>query len=524
MKKHILKLIAVLLAVVLLSGCSSFGMPVSFGQMEYARPDVTALEQKLNAVNEMLPEAKSAKQIMDSFYDFYYDYLAFATNYSLAYIHYCQDLTDIYWEQEYNYCMEHTTWVDAGYDQLLYDLADSPFVEDLESDQYFGADFFDEYQGDSMWDDTLIKLMEQEDALLSEYYALSAEHADGSEAYLNGTGAKIAAVFVELVALRQEIAEYAGYPDYPGFAYDFYHIRDYTPQQAWDYMEDIRQELTPLYRQTAELEHWALAYEECTQAQTLAFVSGLSHNMGGVIKEAYDTMLRFDLYDITRSEKKYDASFELYLYSYSLPFVFVNSAGQVRDKLTLTHEFGHFCRDYASYGYALSIDVMEVFSQGMENLSLFYAPDGEQLRQLRLQDSLNVFVEQAAYASFEQQVYDLKGEKLTVEAVDALYAKVMEDFGMDIWGVSGRDYVMIPHIFISPLYLISYIVSNDAALQLYQMEAAQSGAGLEAYVRCLSTQEQYFLAFAKENGLESPFAPGRLEAIRKTFEDALLTK
>ena len=181
MKKHILKLIAVLLAVVLLSGCSSFGMPVPFGQMEYARPDVTALEQKLNAVNEMLPEAKSAKQIMDSFYDFYYDYLAFATNYSLAYIHYCQDLTDIYWEQEYNYCMEHTTWVDAGYDQLLYDLADSPFVEDLESDQYFGADFFDEYQGDSMWDDTLIKLMEQEDALLSEYYALSAEEFDGTE-------------------------------------------------------------------------------------------------------------------------------------------------------------------------------------------------------------------------------------------------------------------------------------------------------------------------------------------------------
>lgn len=524
MKRRFLKLIAVLLAVVLLSGCSSFGMPVPFGEMKYVRPDATALEQKLNAVNEILPEAKSAKQIMDRFYDFYYDYLDFITNYSLSYIHYCQDLTDIYWEQEYNYCMEHTTWVDAGYDQLLYDLADSPFVAELESEQYFGPDFFDEYQGESVWDETLIDLIEQEDALLSEYYALSAEPADGSDAYFNGTGAKIAALFVEMVALRQKIASYAGYPDYPSFAYDFYHIRDYTPRQAWDYMEDIRQELTPLYRQTAELEHWSQAYEACEQSQVQAYVLSLSRKMGGVINEAYDTMIRFDLFDITQSEKKYDASFEIYLYSYNLPFVFVNSTGQLRDKLTLTHEFGHFCRDYASYGYALSIDVMEVFSQGMENLSLFYALGGEQLSKLRLQDSLNVFVEQAAYASFEQQVYNLKGENLTLENVEALYTKVMADFGLDIWGVSGRDFVMIPHLFISPMYLISYIVSNDAALQLYQMEKAQSGAGLEAYERCLATQEQYFLAFAEENGLESPFAPGRLEAIRKTFEEELLTE
>ena len=524
MKKYVLKLLALVLALtLLLSGCSRFGLPVPFGEMKYNRPDVSALEQKLNAVTEMLPEAKSAKQIMNAFYDFYYTYLEFATSYSLAYIHYCQDLTDIYWEQEYNYCMENTSWVDAGYDQLLYDLAKSPFVEELESDNYFGAGFFDDYQGESMWDDTLIELIGQEDALLSEYYALSAEPADGSEAYLNGTGAELARVFVELVAQRQKIARHAGYPDYPSFAYDFYHTRDYTPQQARDYTEQIREQLTPLYRQTAELEHWAVGYEECTQAEALAYVSFLARQMGGVVRQAYDTMLRFDMYDIKMSENKYDASFELYLYAYNLPFIFVNSTGTVRDKLTLTHEFGHFCRDYSSYGYALSIDVMEVFSQGMENLSLFYAPEGEKLRKLRLQDSLNVFVEQAAYASFEQQVYGLTGEGLTVESVDALYTEVMEDFGLDIWGVEGRDYVLLPHIFISPMYLISYIVSNDAALQLYQMEAEQSGAGLEAYERCLATQQEYFLAFVEENGLENPFAPGRLETIRKTFEEALLS-
>ena len=175
-------------------------------------------------------------------------------------------------------------------------------------------------------------------------------------------------------------------------------------------------------------------------------------------------------------------------------------------------------------GSGVGVDVAEIFSQGMEYLSLIHGTADQNLAKLKLLDSLCIYVEQAAYASFEQQVYNLKGENLTLENVEALYTKVMADFGLDIWGVSGRDFVMIPHLFISPMYLISYIVSNDAALQLYQMEKAPSGAGLEAYERCLATQEQYFLAFAEENGLESPFAPGRLEAIRKTFEEELLTE
>ena len=83
---------------------------------------------------------------------------------------------------------------------------------------------------------------------------------------------------------------------------------------------------------------------------------------------------------------------------------------------------------------------------------------------------------------------------------------------------------MLPHIFISPLYIISYIVSNDAALQIYQLEAAETGAGWKLYEQSLVTQQAYFLAFVEEAGLESPFAPGRLEKVRDTFEKALLTQ
>lgn len=525
MRKTKLKLIALLLvAALLLSGCGLIVFPKSFSKMEYVRPDATALEQKLTAVEELLPEAESANQIMRVFFDFYNAFISFTTNYSLAYIHYCQDLTDIYWEEEYNYCLSHTTWLDASYNQLLYALADSPFAEELESENYFGPGFFDEFQGESLWDDTLIALLEEESQLLSEYYALSAEEFDGTEAYYEGTGLKIAEKYLEMIALRQRIAEYTGYADYPSFSYDFYHYRDYTPQQAQDYMDQIRQTLVPLYKQTASRDYTEYAWAESSEEQTLAYVESVANKMGGNIAAAFDAMTRYDLYDIKASEKKYNASFEIYLYSYYLPFIFVNSTGTNQDKLTLTHEFGHFCRDYLSYGAQQSLDVGEYFSQAMENLSLFYGPEGDAMRPLRLQQSLNVYVEQAAYASFEQQVYGLTGDDLTVENVDALFESTMAAYGMDIWGVNKRDYVQIPHIFISPLYIISYIVSNDAALQIYQQEELRAGAGLDTYLATMQTTQLRLLGFVEETGLESPFAPKRLETVRQTFEKALLSE
>jgi len=111
-----------------------------------------------------------------------------------------------------------------------------------------------------------------------------------------------------------------------------------------------------------------------------------------------------------------------------------------------------------------------------------------------------------------------------VENVDALFESTMAEYGMDIWEMNRRDYVQIPHFFIAPMYIISYIVSNDAALQLYQQEAAKEGAGLETYLQCLTTGQMYFVAFLEESKLESPFAPRRLETVRKTFEDALFAK
>ena len=92
------------------------------------------------------------------------------------------------------------------------------------------------------------------------------------------------------------------------------------------------------------------------------------------------------------------------------------------------------------------------------------------------------------------------------------------DYGIDVPGYDRREFVTINHFYTNPLYVISYVVSNDAAMQIYQLEQETSGAGLALMEESLYTQQYYFQDFLREAGLESPFAPGRIRAVKDTFQ------
>ncbi len=535
MKKR--ALVAFVLALSLLfSGCgivdleSWFGEldgimepQVSFSQMEYTRPDLDALEQAAQAVEQKLSQKPIVESLMEQVYAFYGCYHDFYTNYALANIHYCKDLTDIYWEQEYNYCLEASAQVDARLDQILNALADSPLREALEREDYFGPGFFDGYSGESLWSEEFTALMEQQARLESEYYDLCAQATEVpyySDTYFETYGTQMAEVLAELIKLRQDIAREAGYPDYLSFAYDFYYYRDYSPAQTEQLLEDIRVSLVPLYRQAAKSDVWEIENRVCSQNQTFTYVKKAASAMGGRINEAFTQMEQLGLYDISYGENKYDASFEVFLPSYSVPYVFVNPTGMTYDRLTFAHEFGHFCNDYASYGTIVGVDVAEVFSQGMEYLSLCYGEAPEGLAELKMADSLAIYVEQAAYASFEQQMYAM--EDVTAEKLKQLYDRVGKEYGLDVWAWDSRSFVCITHFFTAPVYIVSYVVSNDTALQLYQMELETKGQGLACLEGNLDTQEAGLMAFLQSAQLESPFDEGRLEKVAQLFSERLL--
>ena len=529
-----IRIIALLMAVaLLLSGCGTImtlltdgsgGDVVKFSDMEYSRPDIQELETALLESCDMAANAEDLQQLLDSIYAFYDVYDRFYTSYSLAQIHYYCDTTDIYWEEEYNFCLENSAAGDAALEELYYALADSPYREELEGEDYFGAGYFDAYEGESIWDDTYLSLLEQEAQLINQYYEISDEAAATeyySEEYFTQYGTQLAELFVEMVALRQDIAAHLGYDSYVQYAYDLYHYRDYTPEQAETYLRNVGQTMAELYCRVNESGIWDKTYEYCSEDQMYSFVKTAANNMGGHTKEAFRVLDKGDLYHITYGENKIPSSYEVYLWSYYEPFVFVCPTMTQEDQLTLAHEFGHFTNDYICYGSSAGTDVAEVHSQAMEYLSLLYGEGPQTLEAYKLADSLCTYVEQSAYALFEQQVYMLEGEDLTAENVQMLYAQICSDFGFESWAWDSRDFVCIEHLYTDPMYIFSYVVSNDVAFQIYQLEKNSAGSGLEVYDRCLESMDSYLLNFTQTYGLESPFAPGRLDTVLDTLEKGL---
>ena len=533
MRRVSFRLLALVLAMaLLLSGCAldfagyfarlaNVFRPVSFENMIYTRPDPVLLDDALTAclesaggsnLDKLVGNINTLNSICNSFH----------TNYYLAYIHYSIDMTDSYWEGEYEHCSQVSLRVQAAVDELMYALAASPLRAELEGEEYFGPGYFDDYDGESMWTEEFIALKDQETNLVNQYYelvSLTGPMDTRSETFYSTLGAQMAEVYVQLVQVRQQIAAEAGYDSYTAYAYDVTYSRDYTPEQAGVLLTNIRTELVGLYQQLAESNIWNdLDYS--LEDQTFSYVQTMAQAMGGVIQDAFTTMANGGLYHISYGENKTGSSFTVYLPEYEVPFVLVSPTLTDYDKLTFAHEFGHFCNDFATAGSATSIDVGEVFSQGLEYLSLCYADGGETLTGMKLADSLCVYIEQAFVADFETRVYGMSADSLTVENVQTLYGQVAAEYGLGEL-VDSRNYVNVPHLFNSPLYVISYVVSNDAALQMYQMELEQEGTGLSCYINNLTTQQTGFVAFLQEAGLESPFAEGHISTVKKLFDTVL---
>ena len=493
-----------------------------FSQMEYNRPD---MEQLRSVLAQACAAAKGndLDAILDSIWAFYDEFDWFYTYYAIADIRYSMDLTDAYWEQEYYFCADSCAEVDGGLEELYYALAKSPCRGELEGEEYFGAGYFDAYDGENGWDEYFTQLLQRETELQSRYYQITGEAAaleSGSDAYYDQYADDLAQVLLDLVSVRHEMASYWGYDSYVDFAWDFYYYRDYSPEDMERYMEKICQELVPLYEEMALADVWAYSWRRTGESQIFSYVKSAAENMGGPVLEAFQVMQDRQLYDISYSVNKYTTSFEIYLTCHEVPFVFLCPNMDNYDKLVFAHEFGHFCNDYHSYGSMAGVDVLEVFSQGMEYLTLCYTDDSDALARVKLADSLSTFVEQAAYGSFEHRLYQL--ENPTVEDLYELYDQVAKEYGYESVGYDRRELVTIGHFYTNPLYIDSYVVSNDAALQLYQLELEESGAGLERFEAHLDTGELWFLSFLEEARLESPFAEGRIESVRDLFRASIL--
>ena len=522
---------------------------VPFSEIEYVRPDTDAIIEGFNEVQKLVEDEASLNEILDCFDAVYLDYTWFHTMSSYAYIRYTLDLSDPFYDEEYSWSEEQSPLLAQAEENCYLAMCDSPLRKELE-EEYFGEDFFAYYDENQVYsNDRVVELMQEQSALETEYMSLQNEmtitgkgeevlveelladpdlsydeYLKAYDLYYEKYNPLCAEIFIKLIRVRNEIAKELDYESYAHFAYAYTYDRDYTPEQVAKYTDDIARELSDLY-------YTAMYTDFSSEMDTDEVMDGLhdiAYSFGGDIATAYDYMEAYELYDITASPSKMPGSYVTYLYSYGMPFMYVSPTGDISDSLTAVHEFGHFVDNYVNCGYTTSIDCAEIFSQGLEYLSIdqmeLSSWEKRSLTDSKLGDSILTFLSQGCYAEFEQKAYALSEDELTAENLNNLFYECMEKFGMGMYGmedVLAPGWIDIQHFFIAPYYVISYCVSNDVALQIYQNEV-NDGTGLENYYTLLGLSAgNTILALVEEAGMTSPFASGRMGELADFFSDEL---
>ncbi len=528
-----------------------------FEDIEYVRPDTEAIFNAFDTATAAVTDGHSAEEVLELFYDAYDLYYNFHTMNTVANIRYYAEMSNQYYKEEYEYCERVSPDVAEKLERFLKTCATSPMKARLE-ELYFGEGELDEYIDYAVYTNPeYLELTKQETAVMEEYHTtledpqieyegrmqsfndLLEEYEDDYYAYLdileryyNTYNPIIGEYYIRLIRIHRQMAEVLGYDSYAEMCYDRTYGRDYTWEDGKNYVAGIRQYLVPLYEDINEAGLSSVSgFKDADEDTVRSVLHSVIGKFGGVLEEAYNYMLAYDLCDLHYSTDKMDTSFTTYLYALESPYILINPSGTEDDIFTYAHEFGHFTDMYHSYDSDEDLETAETFSQGLEWLTLCYL-DGELpdytvnlFRTQKMVDTVAVFISQAAYADFEDRTGELDDDELTVENINNIYRNICKDYGFYNEYVDfyySMAWIDIPHFFEAPYYVISYCISSDTALQIYQREMETPGAGLELYNTLLDRKAgDGIQAVCEAAGMENPFTKGRLKEIAEFLYEEL---
>ena len=539
-------LLTALLLTAMLSGASTGRLhgDTAFAEMEYRRPDAEALLSGIDAaIGELRSGAsyRRATALLDGCFD---GIDRFDTMLTLANIRSCQDVGDSFYAEEYAWGLEVSGQLSQSVDRLYRACAETDCAGRLER-EYFWDGFCSDYGDDVGISDRAVELMRKESELIGEYRALMAdptillegyeERLDdflatagaydtlkAMEAFYRQYNERASELYISLVRLRHELAAELGYESFAQLQYEDFFRRDYDSASADEYVAEVKAHILPLYNEIMSTDPYVgLDFAPMSEERLRESVRGCAEKLGDPVAEAFDYMSRHSLWDTERRSGKQAISFETYLSAYDAPFLFLDPEGSIADVFSLLHELGHYTDDYVSFAAPESTDLSECFSQSLELLSLGYLDEPlseterETLYRLKLLDTLELYVQQCSFAEFEREVYAMPPEELSTERLNALALRLAKEYGY--YDGRSEDYyalgwIDILHFFEQPFYVISYPVTNDVAMQLFALEREKSGQGTERYRELLEKRTDSLLDSLALTGLESPFAPGRVES------------
>ncbi len=359
-------------------------------------------------------------------------------------------------------------------------------------------------------------------------------------------------IFDQLVQLRNQIANNAGFSSFTEYIYLSLGRFDYGRKECEDFHAAVETVVKPLWldilakrRRKLGLESlrpWDLEVDEYSRPPLTPFDSGeeLIEKTLSLFRTMDDEFYRYaskmktdNLLDVSSRIGKAPGGFNYPLPITGAPFIFMNAAGKHRDVSVMTHELGHAFHTFLSFELPFRFqsetpsEVAELASMSMELFAAdywdaFYSNPDHIKRALyeELTGIVRTLIWIACIDAFQHWVYDHPFHNH--EAREKSWSDILFRFQGEPLDWSGLEkyrkgsWQRQLHIFEVPFYYIEYGIAQLGALQLWKNYKSNPQETLSMYKRALSLgytktiPEIYQCA-----GIKFDFSPS---SVREVFE------
>ncbi|MBE6982565.1 MAG: hypothetical protein E7437_09655 [Ruminococcaceae bacterium] len=442
-----------------------------------------------------------------------YEYLD--AQYSISMILYYSDLTD----DDASQCYLDTTEIVTQANNDYLEMARRVYLSNSPAKDYLFEDWTEQELAQLLaYTDEVMELQQRNSEIEVAYQDLQ----NDPELY-----DKMVPLYIEMVGNNNRIAQIYGYDNYYTYAYELVYNRDYSAEEVSamrqyvaqyvpDALEGAMQTFSfglyglSSYQQQALIALIEGSYTENDQSYVADYLEALPTEMGQTMLDVFNG-------NVIMCDQAEGAREGAFTANIGMDRCICFFGPGYSSASTLIHEIGHYYGGANSFLEDLPLDLAETQSQGNEWLFMAW------LKSSLDPEVYEVMIDYRNYADmatilicmlvdeFEERVYSHPDvASLTGDDLDAIMEEVCEGYG-GIDYISGtvadiQNYWRMV-VVESPVYYISYAVSDVAAMDLYRVASEDFDSGVKIYegLNAGVDLDKGFLGNITEAGLLGPF-------------------
>ena len=548
--------------------------------MPYTRVDMEKVEVFFKNLIDRAKNAESGEELFQIHKERYKFIGDVSTNITLAQIRHDIDTTDEFYTQENDYYDEVGPLLENYenmYSKVLYE---SPYRAYME--EKLGKVPFKNIEiALKAFDEKLIPLMQQENALISRYTKVIATAKipfDGeiynlslmskfttsndretrkrawkavSDYFMTVTD-ELDEIYDLMVKNRTKQARMLGYDNFVELGYYRMNRNCYDKEMVENFRKQIKEVFVPFAEKLHEERRERLGVDKLkyydngvyfpngnpapigTPEEILKAGQEMYQELSPETAEFFDFMMENELFDVLGRKTKRAGGYMTFIPNYKSPFIFANFNGTSGDVDVITHECGHAFQGFVTRNEEIreytdiTMETAEIHSMSMEYFTYgwmgkFFGDRKEDYYKMHLASSA-VFVPYGTMVDeFQHHVYE--NPDMTPAERKELWMKLESEYRphMDyeddpFFGIGGW-WQRQAHIFQMPFYYIDYVLASICAMQFKVMMDEDYKKAWENYLKlCKLSARDFFVNMIKEVGLNSPFEDGCIEALVRKLE------